>query len=159
MDGLARLLAFFAAWWLALLGWWVLIVGTNAGIELVGGACAATLGAALAVRLRRRRLLSFRLEPPWLAKTLRVPWHVARELAIVLWVLALHVARVRPVRSAYRAFPFPTGRVDPVSRGRRGLVAAADALSPNTIPVEMDCERGLLLRHELDPRKATNDPP
>jgi hypothetical protein len=154
-----RTLRFVALWWLALLGWWVLLVGTNAGLELVAGACAAALGAALATGLRHRRLLDFRFEARWLAKTLRVPWHVARDLAIVLRVLALHLARVRMVRSAYRAFPFPTGKLDPVSRGRRGLVSAANALSPNTIPVDMDCERGLLLRHELDPRKATNDPP
>jgi hypothetical protein len=155
----ARFLAFVVAWWLVLLGWWVLLVGTNAGLELVAGACAAALGAALAEGVRRRRLLGFRFEGRWLAKTLRVPWHVARDFAVVTWALALHLARVRPVRSAYRAFAFPAGRVDPVSRGRRALVAAADAVSPNTIPVDIDCDRDLLLRHELDPRRATNDPP
>jgi hypothetical protein len=159
MEGFARVLAFVVAWWLVLLGWWVLLVGTNAGIELVAGACAAALGAALAAGLRRRRLLAFRFEAPWLTKTLRVPWHVAREFTVVAWALALHLARVRPVRSTYRAFAFPAGRVDPVSRGRRALVTAADAVSPNTIPVDMDCERDLLLRHELDPRRTTNDPP
>jgi hypothetical protein len=74
-----------------------------------------------------------------------------------MWALALHLASVRPVRSAYRARPFPTGRADPVSRGRRALVSAAAALSPNTIPVDMDCERGVLLRHELEPRRASSD--
>jgi hypothetical protein len=159
MESLARLLVFVVAWWLLLLGWWVLLVGTNAGIELVAGACAAVLGAGLAAGLRHRRLLSFRFEARWLAKTLRVPWHVTRELGIVMRVLALHLARAHQVRSAYRAFPFPAGGADPVSRGRRALVSAADALSANTIPVNMDRDRGLLLRHELDPRKASTDPP
>jgi hypothetical protein len=159
MDGLARLLLFVVGWWLALLGWWVLLVGTNAGLEIGAGACAAALGAAIAAGLRRQRLLAFRFEALWLAKTLRAPWHVTREFALVVWLLALDLLRVRRVRSAYRAFPFPTGRADPVSRGRRALVTVADALSPNAIPVDMDCERGVLLHHELDPRKATNDPP
>ena len=150
-------LRFVLLWWLALLGWWVLVVGTNAGLELVAGACAAALGAALAAGLRHRRLLSFRFQARWLAETLRAPWHAVRELAVVMWALALHLASVRPVRSAYRARPFPTGRADPVSRGRRALVSAAAALSPNTIPVDMDCERGVLLRHELEPRRASSD--
>jgi hypothetical protein len=154
-----RTLRFALLWWLALFGWWVLLVGTNAGLELVAAACAAALGAALAAALRHGRLLDFRFEAIWLAKTLRVPWHVAREFGVVAWALALHLARVRRIRSAYRAFPFLTGRLDPVSRGRRALVTAADAVSPNTIPVDMDCDRALLLRHELDPRRVTNDPP
>jgi hypothetical protein len=154
-----RLALVLGAWWLSLAGWWVLLVGTNAGIELVAGASAATLGTALVAGLRRQRLLRFGLEPVWLAKTLRVPWHVVRELGIVAWALALHLARVRPVRSAYHAFAFPTGGSDTVSAGRRALVTTADAISPNTIPLDMDCERGMLLRHELDPRKASNDPP
>ena len=137
MEGLARLVGFFFAWWLALGGWWLLLVGTNSGLEEVCAACAAALGAALAVGLRRRRLLNFAFEARWLAKTLRVPWHVVREFAIVVWLLALDLARLRRVHSAYRAFPFPAGRSDPVSRGRRALVTAADALSPNTIPIEI----------------------
>jgi len=154
-----RTFRFVALWWLALVGWWVLLVGTNAGLELVAGACAAGLGTAFAVDVRRRRLLRFRFEPRWLAKTLNAPWKVVRELGIVLWALALHLTRVRPVRSAYRAFAFPAGRSDSISAGRRAVATLADGLSPNTLPVDMDCERGVVLRHELDPRRASNDLP
>jgi hypothetical protein len=154
-----RTLRFVALWWLALVGWWVLLVGTNAGLELVAGACAATLGTAFAVGVRRRRLLRFRFEPRWLAKTLNAPWKVVWELGIVVWALALHLARVRPVRSAYRAFAFPAGRADSVSAGRRAVATLADALSPNTLPLDMDYERGVVLRHELDPRRASNTLP
>jgi hypothetical protein len=154
-----RAFRFAALWWLALAGWWVLLVGTNAGLELVAGACAAGVGTTFAVGVRRRRLLRFRFEARWLAKTLNAPWSVVSELGIVLWALALHLARVRPVRSAYRAFAFPAGRSDSVSAGRRAVATLADALSPNALPLDMDCERGVVLRHELDPRRASNDVP
>ena len=154
-----RTLRFAVLWWLALGGWWILVVGTNAGLEEIAAACAAVLGTGLALGARRQGLLQFRFEPRWLAKTLKVPWNVVREAGVVFWALALHLARVRPVASAYRAIPFPAGRADAVSAGRRAVAAVADAVSPNAYPVDMDCERGVVLRHELDPRRSTNDVP
>jgi hypothetical protein len=150
---------FVLLWWIALLGWWLVVVGTNSGLELLAAACGALLGTLVAIALRRERLLRFRFEPLWLAKTLKAPWAVVRELAVVLWALALHLAGFRRVSSGYRALPFPTGGDDPVSAGRRALASEADALSPNGVPVDMDCERGVVLRHELDPRHASNTVP
>lgn len=150
---------FVLLWWIALFGWWVVVVGTNAGLELLAAGCAAVLGALVAIALRHERLLQYRFEPLWLARTLKVPWTVVRELAVVLWALALHVTGVRGVSSAYRALPFPTGGDDPTSAGRRALASEADAVSPNGVPVDMDCERGVVLRHELDPRHASNTVP
>jgi hypothetical protein len=154
-----RTLRFVALWWLALGGWWVLLVGTNAGLELVAAGCAAALGTVLALGVRGKRLLRFRFEPRWLAKTLKEPYKVVRELGVLFGALALHLARVRRVDSAYRAFPFPAGRADAVSAGRRAIATLADCLSPNTIPVDIDTERGVALRHELDPRRASNELP
>jgi hypothetical protein len=150
---------FAALWWLALAGWWILLVGTNAGLEEIAGACAATLGTAFAVVLRRRQLLRFRFEAVWLAKALQAPWKIVQELAFVAWALALHVARARPVSSAYRAIPFPAGRADAVSAGRRAVATLADSLSPNTLPLDVDPERNIALRHELDPRHASDRMP
>jgi hypothetical protein len=152
-----RTVRFIVLWWLALVGWWVLLVGTNAGLELVAGACAAGFATIFAAGLRRQRLLGFRFEPRRLVNMLNAPWKVVRELVVVMWALALDLTGARPVRSAYRAFLFPAGRSDAVSAGRRAAVTLADALSPNTLPLDMDCERGVVLRHELDPRRASND--
>jgi ABC-type amino acid transport system permease subunit len=152
-------LLFVLLWWMALFGWWLVLVGTSARLELLAAACAALLGALFAAALRSRGLLEFRFERRWLAKTLKVPWKIVRELGVIFWALALHLAGVRHLSGFYRAFPFPTGRNDPASAGRRAVAAEADALSPNTLPVDMDCERGLALRHELDPRHTSNDLP
>jgi hypothetical protein len=150
---------FVLLWWVALFGWWVVLVGTNSGIELVAAGCAALIAALLATGLRQRGMLRYRFGDPVLARTLKVPWKVVQELVIVVWALALHVAGLRRVSSAYRAFPFPTGGRDAVSAGRRAVATEADALSPNTLPLDMDCDTGLVLRHELDPRRTSNDLP
>jgi hypothetical protein len=154
-----KTLRFVVLWWLALGGWWVLLVGTNAGLEEIAAACAAVVGTGLALGARRQRLLRFRFEPRWIAKSLKEPYKVVRELGVVLWALVLHLARVRRVDSAYRAFPFPAGRADAVSAGRRAIATLADCLSPNTLPVDIDVERNVALRHELDPRRASNELP
>jgi hypothetical protein len=150
---------FALLWWLALFGWWVVLVGTNAGSELIAGGCAALVAALLAVGVRHQRLLRFRFELRWLAKTLKVPWNVVRELAVVFRALALHLSGVRRVNSRYRTLPFPTGGQDATSAARRAVASVADAISPNAFPVDMDCERDVVLHHELDPRHASNDVP
>lgn len=150
---------FVLLWWLALFGWWVVLVGTNAGLELVAGACAALLGALLALGARRQGLLRYRFEGRWLAKALKIPWKVVQEIAVVFWALALNLAGLRRLSSRYRAFDFPAGGDDPTSRGRRAVATELDALSPNTLPVDIDPDTGLALRHELDPRRTSNDLP
>ena len=150
---------FVLLWWAALFGWWVVIVGTNAGLELVAAACAALLAALFAAALRRRGLLTYRFETVWLARTPRALWKVPQELLVVLRALALHLLGRRRLNGTYRAFPFPAGGGDAVSAGRRALAVEADALSPNTLPLDIDCERGLALRHELDARRTSNDLP
>src|SRR2546421_102882 len=98
-------LRFAVLWWLALAGWWLLLVGTNAGLEELAGACAATLGTVLALAIRRRRLLVFRFERRWLARASLAPVRMVQETGIVLWALALHLRPpTRPTdRGARRA--------------------------------------------------------
>jgi hypothetical protein len=150
---------FVLLWWLALFGWWVVVVGTNAGLELIAAACAAVLAALLALLVRRLGLLGYRFEARWLAKTLKLPWQVVQEIAVVFWALALHMAGQRRLSSRYRAFEFPAGGDDPTSAGRRAVAVEADAISPNTLPIDVDTERGVVLRHELDSRRASNELP
>jgi Na+/H+ ion antiporter subunit len=155
---LARLRS-VAAWSLALFGLWLLFVGTRQRYELIGGACAAVVGALFADALRRERLLRFRFELRWLAKVGAAPWKIVRDFGIVSWALFLQLARVRPVRSAYVAIPFPAGGNDAVSSGRRALGTILGTVSPNGIVVDIDTERGVALRHDLVPSKASNKVP
>ena len=154
-----RTARFVVLWLVALFGWWILLVGTNAGLEEIAAGCAAVLATLLALALRRERQLGYRFEPRWLLTALKAPLKVLPELGIVLWALLLQLARIRPVQSIYRALPFPAGRQDAVSAGRRALASLTDAVSPNTLPLDVDAERGVVLRHELDPRRAPDSFP
>ena len=154
-----RTALFVLLWWAALFGWWLVLTGTNAGLEELAAACAALLAVLLALALRRQRLLRYRFEPRWLLRTLKVPLRVVQEIGIVFWALFLHLAGLRRLSSRYRAFDVPAGGDDPAAAGRRALAVEADAISPNTLPVDVDLERKLLLRHELDPRHTSDDVP
>jgi hypothetical protein len=154
-----KTLRFAVLWWVVLVGWWLLLVGTNAGLEVIAAGCAAALATLLALALRQQGLLRYRFEGDWIARALKFPWKVLQECGVVLWALALHVTRTRPVNSAYRAIPFPAGRADPRSAGRRAVAVLADAVSPNTLPVDVDRERDVALRHELDSRYASDEMP
>lgn len=128
-------------WWLGLFGFWVLLVGTTEWLELVAGACAAALGAALAESLRAK--LPF--DAALLAGAWRIPLRILRDFALLTWALVLHVAGVRPVRSVWVEVPFPRAE----EPGRRAVAAELGSLSPNTIVADVDRERRVALVHEL----------
>jgi hypothetical protein len=128
-------------------------------MELAAGAGAAALGALLAELARRQGLLRFAPELPWLAKVVRIFWQVPYDYAVLTWRLALHVAGVRPIRSAWVAVPFPAGGDDPISAGRRAAATVVENVSPNTIAADIDCERGVALKHDLVPERASPNVP
>jgi multisubunit Na+/H+ antiporter MnhE subunit len=138
-----RRIARLAAWWLGLFGFWLLLVGTSESLELVAGACAATLGAALEEGLHSK--LAF--DASLLAGAWRIPWRILRDFGLVTWALALHVTGVRPVRSSWVEVPFP--RAD--EPGRRSVAAALGSVSPNAIVAEVDRKRNVAFVHELVP--------
>jgi hypothetical protein len=126
--------------------------GTNEAMKLAAGAGAAALGATLAELARRQGLLRFAAEPAWLAKAARIPLRVLQEFWTLTWALVLDVLRVRRVESQWLALPFAAGGDDPVSAARRATAVLIENFSPNTMAVDVDCDRGLALRHDLVPR-------
>jgi multisubunit Na+/H+ antiporter MnhE subunit len=148
-----------AMWWLALFGLWLLFVGTRERYELIGGACAAAVGAAFADALRGEGLLRFRFEElGWLASR-GVPWKILRDFGVLVWALALHLTRARSVRSAYVAVPFAAGGSDASSAGRRALATVLGTISPNSVVLDIDPERNVALRHDLVPSRAGDSVP
>ena len=141
----------FVAWAGALFGLWLLLVGTNAGLEAIGGACAAVAAAAFQAAHRRcseRRIAASLRDalPFW-----PVPLRILRDFGIVVY--ALFVRR----RGAFRAVRVPVGGDNPRSRGRRALVAVLGSLAPNTYVVEVDAERKLALLHDLVSPRADRE--
>ena len=93
--------------------------------------------------------MGFRLDVALLSRSWFIPLWVVRDFAVVSWALALHLTRVRPVRSAWVAVPFAAGRRGELAAGRRALLVVETNLSPNTIVVDIDPEREVALEHVL----------
>ena len=138
-----------------LFGFWLLLVGTNAGLEEICGAVAAAIGAVAAVAVRKSGLLDARPDPKLLAKTAKVPL----EIVVEFWWVTAALFRGRRPHGGYLATPFEAGGNDPGSRGRRAIAGIADTISPNVMFVDADCERDLALRHALDLDHASKDVP
>jgi hypothetical protein len=146
-------------WWLVLFGLWVVMEGTNEGMELAAGAGAAALGAALLELVRRQGLLRFAPGVAAITPVARLPAQILREFWILTVSLALDLARVRRVRSAWVAVPFEAGGRDPVAAGNRALRPLIDNVSPLTIVADVDCERDVALKHDLVPSRASKTVP
>jgi hypothetical protein len=149
----------WALWWLVLFGLWVVMEGTNEAMELAAGGGAAALGAALLELLRRWGLLRFAPSGAAIASGARLPGQILREFWILTVSLALDLARVRRVRSAWVAVPFEAGGDDPVSAGNRALRPLFDNVTPLTIVADVDCDRDVALKHDLVPSRASKTVP
>jgi len=146
-------------WWLVLFGLWVVMEGTNEAMELAAGAGAAALGATLLELVRRRGLLRFAPGGAAIASAARLPAQILREFWILAVSLALDLARVGGVRSAWVAVPFEAGGDDPVSAGNRALRPLIDNVTPLTIVADVDCDRDVALKHDLVPSRASKTVP
>jgi len=104
-------------WWLALLGLYIVMEGTNEQMELAAGAGAAALGATLLELLRRRGLLRLAPGVAALASVARLPAQILREFWILTVSLGLDLAGIRRIRSAWVAVPFEAGGGAPVAAG------------------------------------------
>lgn len=158
MQRLLSAAAFWALWWVVLFAIWETQQATGEATEVVAGAVAAALGATLAEAIRRRGLSRIRLRSSWLLPVSALPWKIVRGLVVLAEALLLRTLG-RPVRAAYRAVPFPAGRADPDSRGRRALATLVGSVSPNTIVLDIDEERKIALKHDLVPDRASDRVP
>jgi hypothetical protein len=136
----------FLGWTVALEVVWALIVGTTQSTELIDGLAAALLGAVFSDVLRSRGLLSFSVEPRFLAKAWKLPFLVSFDFVLATWVLVSSLAHGRRVRGTWVTVPFPT---EPGARGRwqRAFGVAASNGAANAIVVDLD--KGEALLHAL----------
>jgi multisubunit Na+/H+ antiporter MnhE subunit len=143
-------------WWVLLVGLWLALVDTVVVPELVAGAVAAAIAATGAVLVRRQRLVLLRPRAAWAIGALR---EIARfgpdlvPLATALWRRGVRRADERG-----RLVEVPYGAVaenDPEAAAHRVLTEAIGSFAPNSIVVDIDRERRVLLAHEL---VATGDP-
>jgi multisubunit Na+/H+ antiporter MnhE subunit len=134
----------WTVWWAILAGLYLLLADTVTWPEPVLGAVAAAIGATAAVLV---------------APGVRAPKGWARAAARpLLGVIGdlVPLARVLVTRGVLRRGD--EGRLvevaleDPHDVARRGWAEALGSLAPNTVVVDVDEQRGVLITHQLSPR-------
>src|SRR4051794_12079866 len=101
--------------WVALGALWLLYQGEWNAVQLYAAVAAGALSLLAAWVVWGRTLPSLRVEPAYLVRTVRIPWQIVREFALV----TLFLVRRRGDDGEFRALPFPAGGARPAERGRR----------------------------------------
>jgi Na+/H+ ion antiporter subunit len=151
-DRLARRTGTWVLWWLALLGLWILIVGTNTALEIGAGACAAAIGATAQELVRAQGPHSPSLDLRFVGGAWRLPWEIVREFAVVTWALAVALVRRRPLEGAFRRIDLPKGA------GRRAFLVSVGTMAPNTYVVDVEAGARTALVHDLVQTRARKRP-
>jgi hypothetical protein len=146
------------AWWTVLFWLWLLLAGEWNRYEWIGGACAATVAAAVSELARHETGECFRVPLAWLPKAGSVPVMVLVDFAILTYALARSLARRRVVRGEFRANEIPVGIRGPSRTGLRAWIALTATFSPNAYVVDLDEEHGTALVHDLIPFRASERP-
>ena len=145
-----KTITFCSIEFLFLFGLWMLFVSQLRRAEVVAGVCAAALGAVAEGIVKARRLAKFRPRPGWLALFLWEPWYGLTGAAAVMRALARRLTGKKS-ESQFRGVPFHAGGTDSKSEARRAITITAVSVSPDTIVVGIDRERGFLLLHQIAP--------
>jgi multisubunit Na+/H+ antiporter MnhE subunit len=141
------------AWWVVLAALYLLLVDTTLLPELVAGAVIAAVGATGAVLVRGQRHLLLRPRARWLRGTWRPLAGLVTDLVPLARVLVTHGVLRRPSPSRLVEVPYDHTADDPEDAAHRALTQALGSLAPNTVVVDIDDERGVLLAHQLGPRE------
>jgi multisubunit Na+/H+ antiporter MnhE subunit len=149
MPAVRARIGWWAVWWLALLGLWLLLVTVSVQ-ELAAGMIAAALGAAGAEIVHAQGLVRFDPDPRWFLRIWKLPRSVVRDCWLVSAALWRHL-RGHSINSGFRAIPFDRGGDDARASARRALTVLAISVSPNSIVVGIDEEADLMLVHQLIP--------
>ncbi|HET7568713.1 MAG TPA: hypothetical protein VFJ91_12015 [Gaiellaceae bacterium] len=149
------------AWlaWAAPLFWlWLLLAGEWNRTELVAAALAAAIAGGVAEVGRARLGLHARVGGRELAAARGVPLAIVVDFGILAAVLVQSLVRRRVVRGVFRSHELDAGGSDAAGVGRRAWLEYAATISANAYVVEIERERGLVLLHDLVPRRASEKP-
>jgi multisubunit Na+/H+ antiporter MnhE subunit len=134
-------------WWALLSAFYVVLTDSRRLEELVAAALVGALGATAAALVRREREVVLRPRLADVAAELRHVLRWPRDFAL------LAVALVRRPSGQVVETPFePTGD-QARDAGRHALAVAGRSLTPNTIVIAVDEERGVVKAHELVARE------
>jgi hypothetical protein len=131
-------------------GLWVLLVSSSLNLHdmEVGAACVAAtvVFTGFVVRTAGMR---FKLRLRDFLEGWRIPWYIACDAAVVLWVLIKDVLHVERAKNLFRVSGFDTSKHDPVRIARTVLAVAYATCSPNCIVIGIDQTQSRMLFHQL----------
>src|SRR2546423_6002348 len=136
----------WAAWWVASAGLWLVLVDRIELDELVAGAVIAAGAATAAVLVRSQRQVLLQPRARWLVGAWRPLVGMVGDLAPLIRALWR-----RGDRSELAELPFAAVGDDGEQTAYRVLTEALGSLAPNTIVVDADADRRVLVVHQLVP--------
>ncbi len=139
----------FAVLWVALMLFWIACVATRAAHEMLLGTASALLATWFSFYAIRKVPIRFRPSVRNVLEVWRLPGYVAKDLVVVLWVLARDFAGWR-APSLFRSAPWRANSQSPRDVARRTLAVAYATVSPNCVVVGIDREQGQMLFHQLE---------
>jgi multisubunit Na+/H+ antiporter MnhE subunit len=138
------------AWWVVLAALYLLLVDNTVLPELITGAVVAAVGATGAVLVRGQRRILLRPQPRWLLDAWRPLLGLLTDLVPLARVLVTRGILRRPAPSGLVELPYAHTGDDPTAAAHRAFTQALGSLAPNTLVVDIDEERGVLLAHQLE---------
>lgn len=132
----------------ALMLFWVACTGSFETHELLLGILATLLAAAFSFYAIRRLPIRFRPTLMNVLECWRLPGYVAKDLLVVLGVLARDLTG-RRAPSLFIAAPWRANSESPRDLARRALAVAYSTVSPNCVVIGIDRKRGQVLFHQL----------
>jgi multisubunit Na+/H+ antiporter MnhE subunit len=143
---------------MALMLFWVACVASFKTHELLLGLPSALLSTGFSFYAIRRLLIRFRPTFANLLECWRLPGYVAKDLIVVLVVLARDLAGWK-APSLFRSARWRANSKSARDLARRALAVAYGTVSPNCVVVGIDREQGQILFHQLrrSPLTATTE--
>jgi multisubunit Na+/H+ antiporter MnhE subunit len=151
-------------WWVVLAAFSMVLADDAAVAELVVAAIAASVGATAAVLVRRERPFLLRPRARWLLAAWRPLLALFTDLVPLTRALVLQGVLRRPPTGRLVEVPLAAAGDTPEDVTYRAFTQVLGSLGPNTIVVDTDERRGVVLAHQLVPerdpaRSATPVPP
>jgi multisubunit Na+/H+ antiporter MnhE subunit len=154
----ARRVGSWLVWWVLMMSFWVMLDDSIRTDELLAGAGAAALAAALAELVTYQAGVRFRMRIEWLVPALRLPGEVARDMVTVYAALWRRLTRGEQPPSAFLELPARFGDDSPEGATRRTLLVGGTSIAPNTFVLGLDKGRDVMVVHRLVAGKPAGKP-
>lgn len=138
----------YVAKWFAFILLWFLFVYQISLPELLAGAAAAALTVFGLEKSLKAEPLRFSPELRWWAQIWRLPGIILEDFVALLQTLGRHAVGKRSL-ALFQLTPFHTSGAPPRQAAQRCLATTFMSLSPNSVVVDIDTERDVMMFHQV----------